>query len=81
MSGFRIQQVWAFVAIDSEDGDEGIIGHKLGDSWLPFVAADEDRVRSLKPMAALISRTLGVEVRLVRFDQRTDVEVLEWEEP
>jgi hypothetical protein len=77
MSGFRITSVWAFVSVDPADGDEGVLAARMGDYWLPMVAADQVRIEQLRPYAEKIGREGNVKVRLIRFDQRTEVEVLE----
>lgn len=76
--GFVIGAVWAFVAVH-DDGDEGIIGAAIGPggSMMPFVAADKARVDDLRPLAVEMAKLTGKRVRLVRFDTRTDEEVIE----
>lgn len=70
---FRIEEVWAFAAV-GEDGEEGIIGEATYLGWVPFVAADRERLEQLKPRAQAIATKLGCTVRLIRLHQRTDVE-------
>jgi streptogramin lyase len=72
---FRIQKLWAFVA-QEPGGDEGIIAERNGDVWLPFVAADERRIESLRARAMSVPIPPGTTVRLVRFDARTEIEFL-----
>lgn len=77
MSGFVIGAVHAFIVVDPEDGDEGIpafVGP--GGMWMPMVAADEDRVRSLRPMAEKVARETGQTVKFVRFSVREDLETI-----
>lgn len=68
----RIDAIWAFVSVDPEDGNEGVIaGSLLGpDSLVPLIAADEARLASLMPVAHAIAKATGQTVRLVRFHQR-----------
>lgn len=54
--GFRIKHVWAVIALDPKDDSEGVPGALLGATWFPLIAADEDRLRSIKEMAQQISR-------------------------
>jgi alkanesulfonate monooxygenase SsuD/methylene tetrahydromethanopterin reductase-like flavin-dependent oxidoreductase (luciferase family) len=77
MSGFRITTLWAFVSVDPSDGDEGLLAARIGDYWLPMVAADRERLELLRPYAEKTGRAGNVRVRLIRFEQRTEVEVLE----
>lgn len=72
---FRIESIQAFISV-AEDGDEGIIGRMTGMGWVPFIAADADRLASLKPQAIAIAKATGIEVKLVRFSLREDVETI-----
>jgi hypothetical protein len=65
---FKIQTLTAFVAT-GEDGDEGVIAEKVNGAWMPFVAADEDRLKSLYARA----KTLGQKFRIVQFSVPTDI--------
>lgn len=72
--GFRIETLWAFVAVH-EDGDEGVTGFLAVDgTWMPMVAADRVRVDLLRPMAARIAKESGKPIRLVRLAGRVDEE-------
>ena len=73
--GFRITEVWAFLAVHDDD-DEGIIGELMGLTWMPFVAADPHRIEDLMPRAQAIARETGKTIRLVRFSERTDIEII-----
>lgn len=77
-NGFRIKSISAFISVDPNDGDEGIIGTRAPDgSMMPMIAADEDRLNSLRPIAEQMAAHLPHEVKLVRFTNREDVEVIE----
>lgn len=71
----RIDEIWVFISEDAP-GEEGIIGAKLGENWVPFVAADRERVESLKPIAREIGKITERKVKLVKFSNRTDVETI-----
>lgn len=47
-----------------------------GGVWLPLVGADEERVKSLRPVAERIARTTEKRVVLARFKEREDLEVI-----
>jgi hypothetical protein len=68
--------MWAYLSVD-QTGNEGIIASYLQEqeAWMPLVAADEDRVRSLRPWA-MVSVKAGYTVKLVKFSVREDVETL-----
>lgn len=51
MSGDVITELFAFVATDNEDGNEGIIGLMTPDGMMPMIGADLARVESLKKIA------------------------------
>ncbi|HET7485850.1 MAG TPA: hypothetical protein VFJ64_10820 [Solirubrobacterales bacterium] len=71
---FRIERVWVFVAVHPDDGDEGVI--QVGDTWIPFAAGDERRLEQLKERVRAMPFPPGLTVKLVRFETRTDVEVV-----
>lgn len=67
MSGFRITEVWAFVSVDPADGDEGVCSYQLGDVHWPMIAADHDRLESLRPMAEQLARASGLTIELRKY--------------
>lgn len=76
MSGFKITSIQAFVAVDPVDGDEGIMAFQGPSGPMPMIAADPERLANLRPFAEATALAMGIEVRLIRFDQRTTVEIL-----
>lgn len=72
---FRIVSLHAFVAV-GKDGDEGLVATMKGNTWLPMVAADPARLEQLRPEAEEIARVTGQTIRLVRFTQREEIEVI-----
>lgn len=73
----RIESMYAFVAEDSGPDDEGVIGMNTAHGWMPLVGADMARVESLKPIARDIARQIRKPVKLLYFETRKDVEVIE----
>lgn len=74
--GFKIKEIHAFIATE-DDGTEGIIGQLAPDGvFMPFVCADAERVKSLRPFAIQIARTSNKPLKLVRFSMREDLEVI-----
>lgn len=74
--GFRIESLWAYLAVHA-DGDEGVIGGQIGFTSVPFVAADKRRLDQLRPVAEKAARLPGAPpIILVRFTTRIDVETL-----
>lgn len=70
----EIKSIHLFIACDEEG--EGLAAFMSGDQWIPMVAADEDRVASLKPIAKEIAQLSGKTIKLVRLSERTEVEVI-----
>lgn len=74
---FRITTVNAIVARDADD-EEGIVGMTMRDgTFMPFVAADQERLKQLKPMAKIIGEATNRTLYLIQFSNRRVLEVLE----
>ena len=73
MNYIKIETMTAFVSVDEFTGYEGVLGMKMGDSWIPLVAADPDRLRSMYPMAENIKANTGKDYRVLQFSVRTDI--------
>lgn len=73
MSNFVITKVTAFVAIDPNDGDEGVIGFKTDNGWLPLICADEDRIKQMFPIAEKLRTDTGQDYSIIQFSVREDV--------
>jgi hypothetical protein len=73
--GFVIEELWAFIAVVS-DGDEGVVGIPTPTGMGPAVAADRDRLESIRPIVEKFAAQSETPVKLVKFHQRTDVETL-----
>jgi hypothetical protein len=72
----RIDSIWAFVADD--EGGEGVQAAPMRDgSWVPLIAADESRLRSMKEYVQKLATQFGTPIRLIKFTMREDVEVIE----
>lgn len=70
----RIQSVYLFVSVDREDGNEGVCAVEISGTLMPLIAADEQRLAILRPVAAEIARISGMEIRLIRLTERADLE-------
>lgn len=77
----KIETITAFVASDAEG--EGIMGMNTRDGWVPFIGADEARIKSLYPMAQKISEMSGKSFKVIRFSSQEDItkEIKEKYEP
>lgn len=78
--GDRVTEMYAFLTIDPRDDCEGVPSFSLpdpingGSMMMPLIAADKDRVTSLRTMALRIAKQGNCKLRLVRFSK---VETLE----
>lgn len=73
---FRINHIWAFLAIGDDD-EEGVIGADMGGVMMPLIAANEERLDNLRPYARSIARVSGKKVTLVKFTVREKVEEID----
>lgn len=71
----KIDNIYAFICTD-KDGNEGIIGHRVGGTMMPFVMADVERIKQLRPIAEEISKEYKTKITLSKFSVRTDLEVI-----
>jgi hypothetical protein len=70
-----IDALYAWV-VTEPDGGEGVGSALLGSTHYPLVGLDSVHAKSLREFAEYIRRETGYPVRLVRFGQREDLEVL-----
>lgn len=72
----RIDQIWAYLSLD--DGGEGVCSFQAaGIGALPMIGADKRRLDQLRPYAQQLARMVKRPIRLVRFRQREDVEIIQ----
>ena len=70
----RIESIYAYLSVDAEDGNEGIVGAPFGPvGCLPLVAADETRLKQYEPIVQALANEFKRPIRLVRFTQREEV--------
>jgi len=67
-----IKEIFAFVA-DSDGVGEGIMGVKIGDTWMALVGADMDRIESLIPIADTIKAKTGKDYKILKFSSREEL--------
>lgn len=75
--GFKIESVYAWVHTE-EDGTEGVPAFQdpAGGFMMPLIAADPDRLVSLRPIAEGIVANTGKPLVLAKFSVREDVETI-----
>lgn len=74
-----INSLYAFVATDteSEELEEGVVAvWHPSTGWMPLVAADKEMVDSMRPHAQGVANEHGMNVTLVRFENRTPLETI-----
>ena len=72
----KIMKMYAYISEDDGPDDEGVVAVKMGDTWMPLVGADMERMDSLRPMALEVAKATGKKVILAYFQARTDYEVI-----
>lgn len=72
----RIDNIWAYICLD-DDNTEGIAGWYSPDGPIPMIGADEARIKSLRPLAEELARSMGKKITLCRFSVREELEVIE----
>lgn len=76
----KITSLWAWVATEPLDGDEGVMGFNSPAGWVPAIGADRERVEALRGFAQDVA-DLGVVVKLMRFADGAVLETLETHQP
>ena len=72
----RIEHVWAWIT--SDEYGEGVCGFldQRHNQWIPLIAADQARLKSLRQYAIEIAQTSGRTVKLVKFTVREEEEII-----
>lgn len=73
----RIDDCWMYISEDTKG--EGVCGMMTSavtgtPIFMPLVAADEERLRALKPMAEQIAKETGKKIKLIKLSTREDIE-------
>ncbi len=71
-----IQEMYAYVSVDPEDQNEGVIAMATPAGPLPLVGADIGRMQSLRKIAEECASRSKIQVKLLRFSVREVVEVI-----
>jgi len=72
----HIDQMYAYIVMDDDD-TEGIPAFMNGNTAMPMVGADMDRIASLDPIAQQLATEIGKKITLVRFSVREEVKVID----
>jgi len=68
--GFRISELWAFVTIDAQYDDEGIIGTLTRTGWVPLIASDRVARDQMEIFAAQLAKEQNQTIQLIKFSNR-----------
>lgn len=72
----RINEIFAFVSVDN-NGNEGVCGFSTPEGMMPLIAADPERVESLRVIAKQLAGMTDKKIQLIKFTVREDMEVIE----
>jgi hypothetical protein len=76
-SGFRINEIHAFLTVDQDDNEEGIVTMQSAKGKIPLVSSGNYiRLAQLKSIAEEIAKQEGKEIKLVRFTVREEIETI-----
>lgn len=66
-----IECLYAFVSVDTEDGNEGLVAAPIGPvGCMPLVAADMKRLEQLTPIAQWVADQARIKIRLIKLSKR-----------
>jgi len=71
----KIEHVYAFVT-DTKPGEEGVVGLRLNDVWVPMLAGSKDDMEALLSNGLLIANTLKLPVRVLEFGSPKEITTL-----
>lgn len=73
----KIDSIYAYISED-ENGNEGICGAMMPNGmFMPLVTCDSELVGLLKPYAKAINDHSKKKIKLIKLNQREDLEVIE----
>lgn len=73
----KIEEMWAWVSVDPDTGDEGIVAANMpGLGWHPLVTGRKHLTEKMELLAQRVAKESGRKIRLVRFTSRTEVKEL-----
>lgn len=67
----RIDELYAFVSVDEQDGNEGLVAAPYGGQMcLPLIAADKERLKVITPLAERLAQATKQKIRLIKLSHR-----------
>ena len=68
-----IEQITAALAVDKQDGDEGVAGMLTEGGWIPLIASDRIRMEMVHEAAERVAKSGQMLVRIVTFTVREEI--------
>lgn len=68
----RIDEVFAAISVD-DDGTEGICAVRIGNDWMPLLAADKSRLPFVEKQAEMIAKAQSRLVKIIRLHSREEL--------
>lgn len=66
----KVDNMYAYLSVDQEDGNEGLVAIDTATGKMPLVGADMGRMLSYKPIVKNLVKTTGFKVRLYKFSSK-----------
>lgn len=75
----KITEIYAFINDGGQQG-ESVVGVTMNingrETFMPFVCADKAWMESLRPIADTIAKESGRTIKLIKFTNRKDLEII-----
>lgn len=72
-----IDRIWMVVSFDENDQTEGVCAEWYGGTWVPLIAADEDRLSHILKCAKELAMRDKRLIKIVRLHNRTEEQVFD----
>jgi len=72
----KVNQIYAFFSVNKDDDIEGIAAFVDRGIVIPLIAADKSRLEELKLIAHDMAKKEGMALKLVKFTNREEMEVI-----
>lgn len=76
----RIDELYAYIFEPKGPGQEDIVAVKTGAGLIPLVGAGEEKLEALRPLALQVAQNSGVRIKVLRFSNREELEIIEGQE-
>lgn len=73
----KVTELYAYVAADKDENDEGIPAMTVAGNVYPLMGADLERAKSLRPFAQALANKQNQSIKLIRCSHMEVVDVIE----